>query len=403
MIFSIVIPAYNEEEAVQDVLRRCLDAASKLRASGLGVKDVEVILVDDGSTDRTAELARRVEGVRVLAHPGNRGYGAAIKTGFESARGGLLGFLDADGTCDPAFFADLIGLLQKEGLDAAAGSRMHPGSRMPPLRRAGNRLFRGIVNFIAGSSVADVASGMRVVRREALARLYPLPDGLDFTPAMSVRTSLDRRLKAGELAMPYVERVGRSKLRVVSDGLRFLAAIVGTALTYRPLFFFGLGSLLAAALAAWSLASPWGAPHSPLSFYWEHGRLEDWMIFRLILVTFLLAVSAFLAALGAVAQALVGIINGDAGPAGGERAVRLPLSRRLFLWGAAGLASSLVLNRRVLAVYWKTGHIPSEWWVFPLVGVLFALVGCEFVAFGLVDRIASLLRERERHRSGTRP
>src|SRR5688572_31349454 len=96
--FSIVVPAYNEQGAVVATLERALEAAR-----GLDVGPVEVILVDDGSTDKTAELAAGVPGVRVLRHERNRGYGAAIKTGFAAAKGSWLGFLDADGTCDPRF------------------------------------------------------------------------------------------------------------------------------------------------------------------------------------------------------------------------------------------------------------------------------------------------------------
>src|SRR4051812_13689834 len=103
MRFSIVIPAYNEEQAVQDILKRCAGAAEHIRQAAVGVDSVEIILVNDGSSDRTEQLARAVQEVKVLSHPVNRGYGAALKTGFDAASGELVGFLDADGTCDPEF------------------------------------------------------------------------------------------------------------------------------------------------------------------------------------------------------------------------------------------------------------------------------------------------------------
>ncbi len=399
MTFSIVIPAYNEEKAVQDILRRCLDAArGELKEQGLGVDEVEIILVNDGSRDATSRLAREIAGVRVIDHPKNRGYGAAIKTGFEAAKGDWLGFIDCDGTCDPRFFAELIGLAKREDLDIACGSRMHSASRMPPVRVLGNWLYRTLVNVIAGTAVTDVASGMRILKRSSLPRIYPLPDGMNLTPAMSVRAVLDTRLRIGELPMPYEERVGRSKLSVVKDGFRFLGVILDTAVTYRPVVFFWAAAAVLAALALWALGCRWGAPAAPLPFYLSNGRLEDWMFFRVALAALLLAIASFLTALGAVTQSLTAIINRDAHARPLEAFAETVVGKRFLWWGFAALALGAVLNRRPLEAYVSTGHIPNDYWVFPLVGGLCALVGAELVAFGLVGRVVRLLAERERAR-----
>lgn len=396
MIFSIVIPALNEEEAVEPILRRSLAAAERIRAAGLGMDSVEVILVDDGSTDRTGERARAVAGARVLRHERNRGYGAAIKTGFEAARGEWLGFLDSDGTCDPEFFSQLLTLALREKLDVALGSRMHPGSKMPPVRVFGNWLFRSLVNLIGGAGVTDTASGMRVLRRAALERLYPLPDGMHFTPAMSVRAILDPTLRIGEIAMPYEERVGRSKLSVLGDGLRFLGIILQTAVTYRPLSFFGAAAALLTVPALALLLFQLGGPsRAPLPFYLERGFIADWMLFRLSLISVLLATAVFLVSLGSVAQSLVGIINHEREGFAGLPGV---LMRGFPGWGLASLALALFLVRRPLLSYWSTGEIPMDFWVFPVAAALFALIGCEFLAFYAVTWVARMLWERERYR-----
>lgn len=288
MIFSIVIPAFNEELSVQDILKRCLAAAARIRSAELGFSEVEVLLVNDGSTDRTEEFSRAVPGARVLAHAAKRGYGAAIKTGFSAAKGDWLGFCDADGTCDPEFFHDLLALALKDGLDLAVGSRMHPGSRMPAVRAFGNWGFRTLVNLLGSSSITDVASGMRVLKRSALPQLYPLPDGLDFTPAMSARAVLGREVRMGEIPVPYRERVGRSKLIVVKDGPRFLGVILDTALAYRPRRLLRAAAGLCGFLALCAL----------LSLRW----CGDSMIWRVALASWLLTTAAFLAALGSLAQ-----------------------------------------------------------------------------------------------------
>lgn len=403
MIFSIVIPALNEEKAVQSILKRSLAAAEgSLKSAGLGIDKVEVILVNDGSRDATAKLAREISGVTVIDHPHNKGYGAAIKTGFEAAAGEWLGFLDADGTCDPEFFVELLHLAKRENLDIACGSRMHSTSRMPPVRILGNWLFRTLVNLIAGSSVTDVASGMRIMKRASLDKIYPLPDGLNFTPAMSVRAILDPGLRIGELPMPYEERVGRSKLSVVKDGFRFLGIILDTAITYRPLVFFGTGAALLTLFAVWALASRWTAEAAPLPFYLANARLEDWMIFRVALAALLLSTAAFLVALGTVAQSLVGIINQETRPRPLEALTDAIVGKRFVWWGSLALLLSVAINRRLLVSYFTTGHIPNEFWVFPVVGGLCALVGAELIAFGLVGRIIRLLSERERSRAAAR-
>lgn len=395
MIFSIVIPAYNEEEAVVNILRRSLAAAPEIVGAGVGVDEVEVILVNDGSRDKTAELARSVPGARVIDHPKNRGYGAAIKTGFGAARGEWLGFLDSDGTCDPRFFVDLLRLARDRRLDIALGSRMHPQSRMPRVRVLGNWLFRTLVNVIGGTEQSDVASGMRVLSREGWRRLPPLPDGMNFTPAMSVIGALDPNIAIGELPMPYEERVGRSKLSVVKDGFRFLGVILDMAVTYRPLLFFGWAALLSAAVALWALATRWGAPAAVIPYYLAHGRLEDWMIFRIALASTLLTAAALLTALGASAQSLVAIINKDMRPTAWARLADAALSRHYPFWSALFFAAALWVNRRPLASYWATGRIPVEYWVFPLVGSLLALTGVQLLAFGVMSRITRLLRERQ--------
>lgn len=399
MIFSIAVPALNEEDSVEDILRRCLKASETLKASGLGIDEVEVFLVNDGSTDRTEELAKKIEGVKVLTHEVNRGYGAAIKTGFDAAKGDWLGFLDADGTCDPEFFLKLLTMGEKDELDVALGSRMHAGSRMPPVRVLGNWLFRTLVNVIGGTSVTDIASGMRVMRRSSLDRLNPLPDGLNYTPAMSVRAILDPTLKIGEAPMPYSERAGRSKLSAVKDGFRFLRVILETAMTYRPLKLFSWGAALLALIAGALLVLRLGGPtDAPIPFYVRHGWIEQWMFFRLILTAVLLASSVFLVSLGLVAQSLVGIINREKDPFSGGPAAAV--MARFPVWGALSLVAAVVLNRRPLASYLATGEIPHEYWVFPVAGAVFALVGLEFLGFWVTARISRLLWERELFRRG---
>lgn len=236
MKLLIAIPALNEEGSIEAIIERSLQARADITARS-PVTFVDITVVSDGSTDRTVSLARKyTDRIKLIVFQENRGYGAAIQQAWLESDAELLGFLDADGTCEPRFFGDLANALFSEDADIVLGSRLNENSEMPLIRRTGNVLFAGLLTLLSGQSIRDTASGMRIVRREAFARLRPLPSGLHFTPAMSARALLDRdaRLKLIEIDMPYHERVGESKLKVGKDGLRFLKVITKTAVRYRP-------------------------------------------------------------------------------------------------------------------------------------------------------------------------
>lgn len=233
---SVVIPAYNEEDGIAAIVERVLAIRPQLASAG--VDGLECIVVDDGSTDRTAAIVQGFgEQVRLIRQQ-NRGYGGALKTGFGAAQGELIGFLDADSTYPPEYYPQMC-RLALDGADIVIGSRMSGAqSEMPLVRRVGNTIFATLLSLVAGVRISDSASGQRVLRRSVLPMIYPLPNTLDFTPAMSTR-ALHEGLNIVETPIPYKERSGRSKLSVVRDGLRFFKSIVWTALTYNPVRIFG--------------------------------------------------------------------------------------------------------------------------------------------------------------------
>jgi len=265
---SVVIPAYNEEDGIADIAQRVLAVRPNLAV--VGVDHLELLVVDDGSSDKTADIIRSMKEVRLICHPTNRGYGAALKTGFSQAKGELIGFLDADGTYPPEYFPELC-KFALNGTDLVIGSRMSGAdSQMPLTRRIGNLFFATLLSLVGRHRVTDSASGMRVFKREVLERIYPLPDGLNLTPVMSTR-AIHEGIKMVESPIPYSERLGRSKLSVVRDGSIFLHSIIWTALTYNPVRILGLLGLAGMAVALLVLVglviarlggttalSPWG-------------------------------------------------------------------------------------------------------------------------------------------------
>lgn len=282
----IAIPALDEEESIAGTIERTL-RARQLIVSQTPVSDVEITVVSDGSTDRTAEIARGYgDEIKIVVFPVNRGYGAAIQEAWRQSDADLLAFLDADGTCDPDFFVNLCNTICQQQADVVLGCRLHGRSRMPWIRRLGNGIFALMVSVFSSKRVRDTASGMRVVRRASLPKLFPLPDGLHFTPAMSARALLSQGVKITEIDMPYHERSGESKLAVGKDGLRFLKVILETAFLYRP-------ARPLAILAGMLLASATALMIMPTLYYLNNQSVLEWMIYRFV-VSHLLGVTACL-------------------------------------------------------------------------------------------------------------
>ncbi|WP_026369870.1 glycosyltransferase family 2 protein [Kallotenue papyrolyticum] len=379
---SVIIPAYNEEDGIAEIVERVLKSMPSIWAAG--VDQVECIVVDDGSRDRTAEIAARYP-VRLIRQP-NRGYGGAIKTGFRHAQGDLLAFLDADGTYPPEHFAELC-KAALGGADIVIGSRMAGReSEMPLVRRIGNLFFAALLNLVGCARISDSASGMRVLRRDALPQLYPLPDGLNFTPAMSTR-ALHEQLTMVEVPIPYKERLGRSKLSVVRDGFRFLHAIIWTTLTYNPVRIFGgMGLLLFVAgliLGAMGLLA---------------GSADNaWPFPQLFMALVLLVAGSTLVTSGRLYNYIVSLFyrrpirQGILG-----RPLFRPNLERIF-FGVAGLVSiGAGIGLYLVAVaYHLTDATAAAPWFLPAMSALLVLNGIQLIASWVLALMLQTLSQRD--------
>ena len=226
---SVILPAKNEAHNLQALLPR-------VQAMLTGVnRDAEIIVIDDGSTNGTRQVCE-AHGVRVISHPYSSGNGAAVKTGARAARGEVLAFMDADGQHDPELIPRLLDKLD-EGYDMVVGARTaqaHAGAH----RFAANAFYNWFASWMIGRPVPDLTSGLRVARSERFRRfLYLLPNGFSY-PTTSTMSFFRSGYPVAYVPVPVQRRVGRSHIRLLRDGLRFLLIIFKIGTLYSPLKLF---------------------------------------------------------------------------------------------------------------------------------------------------------------------
>jgi hypothetical protein len=385
---SVVIPAYNEEDGIAEIAERVLAIRSDLTRAG--VDDLELIVVDDGSSDRTVEIASAIDGVHLIRHPQNKGYGGALKTGFGQAKGELIGFLDADGTYPPEYFPKLC-KKALNGSELVVGSRRSgEDSQMPRTRRLGNFIWSSLLSMLGNRRVQDPASGMRVFRREIIERLYPLPDGLNLTPVMSTR-AVHERIDVAEVPIPYSERLGSSKLSVVHDGTLFLQSIIWTALTYNPVRILGLIGLAGVGVALMILLGLVIARISGIT------TLGTWGVAAVFtaLVTSVVGVSVF--ALGVTFNYMVSIFHKRPirqGLFGKPIFKKKPLNHHFGWMGLLGVVTGSVMGVASLSLGF--GGWPIErLWLYLLGSAMLALVGMQLLIYWILLRVLEELGQRE--------
>jgi glycosyl transferase family 2 len=232
---SLVIPAYNEAEAIAGVVRRAQEALA------LCVEDFEVIVVDDGSADRTAEFARRA-GARVISHPYNRGYGNSLKTGILAARHEYVVICDADESYP---LNQLPRLLENSvAFDMVVGARQGVHFHGSWKKSIGRRLQLALVNFVTGTKVPDANSGFRLLRRSLAVRYFDfLCTGFSFTTSITIAMICEQYL-VRFVKVSYHKRCGSSHVRYLRDSVRSLQIITHCILRYNPLKAFALCAML---------------------------------------------------------------------------------------------------------------------------------------------------------------
>jgi glycosyltransferase involved in cell wall biosynthesis len=241
---TLLVPAFNEENGIEGVVRR-------LAALDLGVP-TEVLVVEDGSSDGTAakleQLQKEIPSLRVLKHGANRGYGASLKTGFESARTDVVVITDADDTYPEDRIAELIAQVD-DGADMAVGARIGAQVKIPLIRRPAKAALRMLASYLAGVRIPDLNSGLRAIRRDVVLKYKGiLPQGFSFTTTITL-ACLTNNHRVDYVTIDYAARTGSSKIRPIRDTLGFTALIIRTVLYFNPLkVFYPMAAVIALGL-----------------------------------------------------------------------------------------------------------------------------------------------------------
>ncbi len=227
---TVVIPMFNEEKGIPKVLDNIKDVMSE---SGW---DYEIIAIDDGSSDKTAEIVQQQEDVKLIQHNENRGYGAALKTGIRHSSGDIIVITDADGTYPNDRIPEMLSYIGD--YDMVVGARIGESVKIPLLRKPAKAILAYLANFLAETKIPDLNSGLRAFKKEVVMKYFPiLPPGFSFTTTITL-AMLSNGYAVKYIPINYHEREGKSKIRPIRDTYNFILLIIRTITYFNPLKIF---------------------------------------------------------------------------------------------------------------------------------------------------------------------
>jgi glycosyltransferase involved in cell wall biosynthesis len=218
---SIIIPAFNEERAIGKIIEDLKNLPEQF----------EILVIDDGSKDKTALIAESFN-IRVIRHPVNKGYGAALKTGIRNASGDYILIMDADGQHK---VQDINKLMEYIGpYDMVVGARTKK-SKISLHRKMAQFIMRVTAEYLSGQNIPDLNSGFRILKKErAFEYIHILPNGFSFTTTITL-SMLMSGYNVKYIPIEAETRIGKSKIRPIKDGLNFILLIIRTVSLFNPL------------------------------------------------------------------------------------------------------------------------------------------------------------------------
>ncbi len=221
---TVIIPAYNEEKAIEETLEKLLPAAVRNRWN--------IIVLNDGSSDSTLNKIEKFQSIRVITHKANRGYGASLKTGLKNSETELAAFYDADGQHSPEELEKLWNAWTDQ--DMIVGQRVK-GSHFSISRAPGKWILGKTANFLAGKKIPDLNSGLRIVKKDTIMKYLELfPDGFSFSTTSTIAFLGDKR-QVDYIPIQTSKRIGKSNVNQVKDGFNTMLLILRLIVLFNPL------------------------------------------------------------------------------------------------------------------------------------------------------------------------
>jgi glycosyltransferase involved in cell wall biosynthesis len=378
---TVVLPAYNEGAALPHVLDELGEYLDQ---------SYEVLVVDDGSTDDTADVAERYP-VRFVQHGSNRGKGVAIRTGIAEAQGENVVIMDADATYPVPAIREMVELLDDN--DLVRGIRESEPESMPVVNRFGNWLFNRLLAISHGLEGTDHLSGLYAIRRSEAVRLGTEARGFDIETESGIKAKA-RGLREAEIPISYLPRVGEKKLSPWKDGLRILGRVIVLLLTYNPTLTFIVPGL---ALMVLSIAGAILLSNGPVTPFFLGLDKNSFIVAALGVL------AAFQLTIFGVAAALYGVEAGKQPPWWLLRVISVRFRLTVAALGMLLMVGSLAKLIQ-LTVRWA-GNNPFTDTQALVLSTSFLVLGLQMLSAALFisifsGRIGRLAEERSSERSG---
>lgn len=225
--FSIIIPVYNEEGAIRDVLKELKDYLKEKKYQA------EIIVVNDGSKDKTGQILKIIQGIKIITHPYNKGYGASLKTGVQSAQYDWICFYDSDGQHQPKYIENL--LKYTSAYDMIVGARI--GYQGPLSRQPGRKFLHWLANYLVQQKIPDLNSGLRLIRKSIFEKfVHILPDGFSLSTTITLAVFREN-FNVKYVPIKIKQRQGQSTVSI-RDGLKAIMLILRMITLFSPLRIF---------------------------------------------------------------------------------------------------------------------------------------------------------------------
>ena len=245
---SVIVPAYNEIDSIQNTIEDLINI--------LDNSLYEIIVVDDKSTDGTFDIIRNINGIKVITHRKNKGYGASIKSGVLESKYDFIAITDADGTYPNSKIPSLLTVLNNDSADMVVGSRTGTNVNIPLVRKPAKWFIGKLANYVVNKKIPDINSGLRIFKKSIFLKFFSIiPDGFSLTTTITLGM-LSGNYNVKFIPIDYFKRSGKSKIRPIHDTVNFIKLILKIGLYFAPLkIFFPISILFIFTAIIWGVFS----------------------------------------------------------------------------------------------------------------------------------------------------